>query len=115
MDKSIEFNGYNATITGITQKRNSVSAIIRTDEDTFVNHAQLAYPGWTAYVDGQRVKLYTVNNLIQGAIVPEGEHIIEFRYEPIVFKIGCVLSTLGIIFACVWWGKLYTKQRLECV
>lgn len=115
LDKSIEFNGYNATITGITQKRNSVSAIIRTDEDTFVNHAQLAYPGWTAYVDGQRVKLYTVNNLIQGAIVPEGEHIIEFRYEPIVFKIGCVLSTLGIIFACVWWGKLYTKQRLECV
>lgn len=104
-------SGSNSIITEISQKRNSVSAVIQTDVDTFVNHAQLAYPGWKAYVDGKRVKLYTVNNLIQGAMVPAGEHIIEFRYEPDDLKLGCALSMIGIIFACFWWGRSNQRQQ----
>lgn len=41
-------------------------------------------------------KLYTVNNLIQGVVVQEGEHKIEFKFEPQIVKIGAFLTLSGV-------------------
>lgn len=96
-DKTMEIISSNTKIFNVVIKANSVSADINTKTDTFLNHAQIAYPGWKAYIDGMETKVYTVNNLIQGVYVPKGEHEVIFRFEPLDVKIGIILSIIGLI------------------
>ena len=35
-------------------KNNSLQALVKSQNGTFVNHAQAYYPGWKAYVDGKK-------------------------------------------------------------
>lgn len=102
IDREMNLTDSNASIIQIDKKRNSVSAAVYSDTEIFVNHSQLAYPGWKAYVDGIETEIYTVNNLIQGAVVPQGEHIVEFRFEPVDVKIGLALTVVGIMVCFVW-------------
>lgn len=50
------------------------------------------YPGWKAYVDGVEKKIHPVNYVMRGLYLSAGEHIVEFRYEPLSFKIGAIIS-----------------------
>jgi hypothetical protein len=58
------------------------------------------YPGWNAYVDGKREGILRANLFFRAVALPGGEHTVEFRYEPISFKIGLVIS-LTTIFALI--------------
>lgn len=112
IDRDMDFTAVHSEVKDICERRNAVSATISSDTEVFVNHSQLAYPGWKAYVDGVEVKLYTVNNLIQGAVVPSGEHVIEFRFEPNDFKLGGIITLLGGLGCCVWFaGELVKRYR----
>lgn len=88
-------------IREITMERNSATAKIYSDNKTFLNFSQLYYPGWNVYIDGEKSKLYAVNNLIQGVFVPEGEHTIKFEYEPVDFYVGAVLTGIGLAVCIV--------------
>ncbi len=81
----------------IEWKNNSVKAAVQAQNTVFINHAQSMYPGWNAYVDGEKVENYLVNGVTQGAYVPAGEHIVEFRFEPKSLYIGAVFTVAGII------------------
>ncbi len=55
------------------------------------------YPGWRGYVDGEEREVYLVDGLYKGIEVPEGEHVIEMKYEPGVFRVGMILSLIGLV------------------
>lgn len=55
------------------------------------------YPGWEAFIDGNKTKIYRADFAFRGVIVPSGEHIIEFVYVPYSFWIGVCGAGLGII------------------
>lgn len=109
--KEMDLSESNTSIEEIVIKRNVVSAWVSAETETFINHSQLAYPGWTAYIDGERTKLYTVNNLIQGVEMPAGSHRIEFCFEPMDVKIGGVLSIAGLVWCVIWIAAEYKKDR----
>lgn len=111
-DKELILDDNATTIDNMVANRNSVSARVISEAETFVNHSQLAYPGWKAYVDGKETKLYTVNNLIQGMVVPAGEHIIEFRYVPMDVYGGAIVTLLGIAAIIIW---LFSEKRQEII
>ncbi|HEY9778090.1 MAG TPA: YfhO family protein [Planktothrix sp.] len=50
------------------------------------------YPGWQASVDGSPVKTYRANGYFRGIVLPAGEHTVQFKYDPISFKIGLALA-----------------------
>jgi hypothetical protein len=59
------------------------------------------YPGWNAYVDGEKTKIYRTDFTFRGVVVPKGERIIEFKYEPKSFTYGiytAIIGLLGLIF-----------------
>ena len=39
------------------------------------------FPGWKASIDGTVTKIYKVNGLVRGVIVPQGKHRIVFTYR----------------------------------
>ena len=49
----------------------------------FVVLHDIAYPGWVAYVDGERQEPRRANALFMAASVPTGKHSVRFVYEPL--------------------------------
>lgn len=54
------------------------------------------YPGWKATVDGAIVPIYRANYAFRAVYVSSGNHQVVFTYDPLSFKIGAILSMLGI-------------------
>jgi hypothetical protein len=67
------------------------------------------YPGWEATVDGQPVPVERVNYLLRGVSVPAGTHRVDFRYEPLSWRIGWIVSSLAVLIvaavAVVGWRR----------
>jgi len=66
------------------------------------------YPGWKAYVDGKQSEIFRSDFTFRSVVVPKGGHIVKFIYDPTPFKIGLVLSILGVILLLV---GVITKGR----
>ena len=55
------------------------------------------YPGWKAFVDGREARIYRVNYVVRGVFLPKGQHVVEFRYDPLSFKIGAAVSLTSLM------------------
>jgi hypothetical protein len=55
------------------------------------------YPGWCAYVDGQKMRVLNVDYLFRGVLIAAGRHRVVFRYEPKSFRFGGGLSALALM------------------
>ena len=63
--------------------------------------------GWNAYIDGEKKSHFRVNYVLRGMKIPSGNHIVEFKFEPLTYKIGetvsltsSVILLLLLSFAC---------------
>jgi hypothetical protein len=54
------------------------------------------YPGWKAYVDGREVPIERVDYLFRGVRVGAGVSTVEFRYEPVSWRIGWIVSLIAL-------------------
>jgi hypothetical protein len=64
------------------------------------------FPGWRAYVDGQFVTNLRLDYNLRGAVLPAGEHTVEFIYRPKSVLIGAVISLLTLIGLVIWGWRL---------
>lgn len=70
------------------------------------------YPGWKAYIDNQEVPVYRANYAFHAIQIPTGDHEIIFRYEPLSFKVGVIVSLISLIllvFIGIW---IQRKHRI---
>jgi uncharacterized membrane protein YfhO len=59
--------------------------------------ADTYYPGWRLTIDEESAPIYRANRLMRAACVSAGEHRLLFTYEPTSFRIGAVISTVGLL------------------
>ena len=73
------------------------------------------HKGWQAYIDGKEADHFCANYVLRSMIVPEGKHIIEFRFQPASYKLGNIISyisSLIVLLLIVWFGyKFYQTQK----
>ena len=50
------------------------------------------FPGWKAKVDGRDVPIERVDYLFRGVRIGPGAHTVVFRYEPLSWRIGWIVS-----------------------
>ena len=74
--------------------------LVSTDSDKILVVSETFYPGWKAFLDGKKTKIYRANYAFRAVFVPEGEHQLRFVYDPWSFKLGGGLSLLGTL-VCV--------------
>jgi len=70
------------------------------------------YPGWQAFVDGQRAEVFRTNHTFRGVVVPAGKHRVEFRFDPAGVREGfwIYLLTLALLVACGAWELLAWRR-----
>ena len=68
--------------------------------------------GWNAYIDEQPVEHFRANYILRAMKIPEGNHIIEFKFEPQVVATGSKVSLASsILFLLVFAGGFYYGSR----
>jgi hypothetical protein len=76
--------------------------------------SEIYYPkGWNAYVDGKQTEIFKTNYAFRSIVVPKGNHVVEFKFEPTRYYIGRIVSLATNVFAwCsllvvgfLWWKK----------
>jgi uncharacterized membrane protein YfhO len=65
--------------------------------DGFLVLSDTYFPGWNAYVDGVKSKIFQADYILRAVWLNQGEHKIEFIYEPLYFKISAYISLIAII------------------
>ena len=71
------------------------------------------YPGWNAYVDGKKEGILRANLFFRAVALSAGDHTVEFRYEPMSFRIGFVISVTTIFALIVTTVICVLRKRRE--
>jgi len=101
LEETIDTLPYNSTLRSpvprITQRSlNKVILEADLNEPGLLVLADAYYPGWKAFVDGKETKIYRTNYVMRGVLLAKGEHVIEFRYDPLSFKVGALISVISL-------------------
>ena len=72
--------------------------------------------GWRAHVDGAEVEILPTHHALRGVPIPDGEHTVELRYDPLPLRLGLWISGIATVmmlvgFAIAGWSWLTGRNR----
>jgi hypothetical protein len=90
---------------------NEVTVSTNTIQPAFLLLTDTYYPGWKVYLDNIEFPLMVADGIYRAIEVPEGKHMIVFKYDPNSFKIGMVSSIVScfILLLLILYEKRYQK------
>ena len=102
---AVSMDNYENTIQRLQQSElrelkcnnREISGKIDLSEDAVLQITSSYTNGWKAYVDGERVDTINVNTAFIGIPVKAGQHEIYLKYETPYFKVGMVLTIIGLV------------------
>jgi hypothetical protein len=103
LPKALPQTSTGSTAKIISYEPNRIELSTQAKNDSLLILSENYYPGWYAYVDGQKVEVLQVNYAQRGVIVPGGEHRVRFVYRPCSVIIGFSISLLtgvALIVCC---------------
>jgi uncharacterized membrane protein YfhO len=75
--------------------QNHIKGTIRLDKKELLFFSIPYDPGWTAIVDGKRIRPLLVNIGFMGIIIDAGDHTVELEYKVPYFNTGLIISVLA--------------------
>lgn len=77
--------------------------------------SEIYYPGWQATVDGRPADVMRADYLFRSVSVPAGIHVVEMTYAPASFRIGMIVSGVGLFLcaAYAFYGRSLLTSRPE--
>ncbi len=94
-------------------ENDKIDATAEAKQDSVMYLSILDDPGWSIYVDGEKVeKTNDVNIAFTGAEIKKGTHDIELRYSPGRLYLGIGMTAVGIVIAAVIC--IIRKKRRPC-
>ncbi len=55
------------------------------------------FPGWKAFIDNREVLIDKYENIYRNIDMPYGQHLVQFKYQPVSFYWGKIVSLFSII------------------
>ena len=88
----------------------SMTITVDTDQPGYLVLPQAYYPGWQATINGQPTPIQRANYAFRAVYVPaEGQHTVEFVFDPVIWKIGLGVSGVTLLALVVWAGWRWRK------
>ncbi|MBN1922330.1 MAG: hypothetical protein JW892_13865 [Anaerolineae bacterium] len=85
------------TVTLLDWRPEATRLAVQSAQPGYLIIGDLWYPGWTARVDGERTPILRAYTALRAIQVPEGEHEVSLRYEPLSFRIGVGITFLALL------------------
>ena len=82
-------------------KEDHIKGTVTAKEDGILFTTISWEPGWTIYVDGEKVEPVKLVDALIGVPVSEGTHTIEMKFFPAGMKLGIIMSLFGVIVVIV--------------
>ena len=90
---------------------NKVTVDVSAPADAFLVLSQTYYPLWQATIDGKGTEIFKSDGAIQSIFIPAGQHKVEFRYLSKYYRMGKILSALGIILTIISLVVVVRKEK----
>jgi hypothetical protein len=108
----VEKSSYFQDTTSVREGINRVEIEAESDRNTLLFLSQTFYPGWSAFVDGERKSIIRANFAYQAVLFPKGHHTVIFIYEPKSFRIGWWISMFTfIVLSGILLNEAFRKKR----
>ena len=101
-------------VTSVKQYTNSLEIRASVKEPGYLVLSQYYYPGWNAYIDGERVDIFRAYHFLSAIKIDKtGEIRIDFKYEPRSVYYGLALSAVGLIGGCLFFWFMTKSSRKQ--
>lgn len=111
------FNNSNEPLKGDLIYRQVANSHIRvkavSNQDAYLVALDSFYPGWKAFIDGKQTQIHRTNFNFRGILLPEGNHVVDFKYEPDSLKIGAIISVASLLLILSLITGSYIKKRIK--
>ena len=68
--------------------------------------------GWNAFIDGKKADYFRANYVLRAMVIPEGEHVVEFKFEPKSYIIGNNISYVSsFLMILIFLGYCYFEIK----
>lgn len=90
-----------------------MSFSLQSSSPQFLVVRETHFPGWEAFINGQPMPIYPTDGIFRGVVVPAGNHVIQFTYQPRAFFRGAVISGLAWMGAlgALGWSVMSGKRK----
>ena len=88
---------------------NQVSMEVATASPQWLFLSDTYYPGWKALIDGKPTKIYKANFAFRAIQVLPGKHKVQWKYDPILFRIGLSITVLTGLALAAYYLKKFGK------
>lgn len=94
-------------------KPNYLKYSVNANQNAFAVFSEIYYPkGWTATIDGATAEIVQTNYVLRGLEVPQGEHIIEFKFMPRAYSVGDnIMLVSSILVLLLFGGSLFMTLK----
>lgn len=93
----------------LSYQPDQVALDVSADRDCYVIFQDTWYPGWKAYVDEIETDIDMTRLGLRAIEVPQGDHRIVMVFRPLSFKIGLLLTCLGLVLTLVYGARGRSK------
>ena len=83
------------------------------DRDCILVFQDLAYPGWQARVDGRESRILKTDVGVRALELRAGRHRVTMEFKPLSFRIGLVLTCLGLVLTVLYAKRAKIQQTVE--
>lgn len=102
------------TLKYISYTSNESSIEIETNKPGVLFVSDTWYPGWNAYVDGNKANILKTDYAFRGVVIQSGSHVVKFLYNPESISLGMKMSIAAfLILVSIFVGKIFllVKRR----
>ena len=99
-------NEIHASLIMTEKKSSTMTATVKTSNDTLLVFTENYYPGWRAFLDSKEVPILRANYAFQAIRVPAGSHAIKFSFEVAYFRLGIAFTVMGLLIWFLVFAKL---------
>jgi hypothetical protein len=101
-----------ATVT--TYEQNRILLDVRAASNALLVLGEKYNRWWFADIDGKPTEIVRVNHVLRGIYVPAGNHKVEFRFDPLPFKIGKYLTLASfVVFVIMLLREWFIRRKGE--